>query len=170
MGFTSILKRIKAFNKYLVLFSSIFMCLMILIIIHGVFMRYLLHAPKAYSVELSSFAMMPVIAFALSYAQQLKAHVRVDILVNYLPDKVQKILNVFTLAIFLLYAAGLTCASWDLTLLHFSKNIHSTDARFPLWLISISFFIGTTSLCLQILIDIFENIEAFIHSTKSKEV
>jgi C4-dicarboxylate transporter, DctQ subunit len=169
MGVTSILRMIKTLNGFLVIISSACMCFMVLLIVHGVFMRYVLHQPKAYSVELSSFAMMPVIAFALAYTQKVRGHVRVDLFIMYLPTKIQKILDVLTLAIFLLYAASLMWAGWELTSMHFSKHMHSTDARVPLWWVSSIFFIGLASLCMQLLFDIGKAIADLFCQTNSAD-
>jgi C4-dicarboxylate transporter DctQ subunit len=158
MGATAIVRMMKKLNGFLVIISSTCMCIMVLVIVHGVFMRYVLHQPKAYSVELSSFAMMPVIAFALAYTQKVRGHVRVDLFLMYLPAKIQKVLNLLTLTIFLLYAASLMWAGWELTSMHFSKHMHSIDARIPLWWVSSIFFIGFASLFIQLLLDIGEAI------------
>jgi TRAP-type C4-dicarboxylate transport system permease small subunit len=152
-GFSAMQRMMKACNSALVIISSASMFFMVLIVIHGVFMRYVLHQPRAYSVELSSFSMMAVIACALAYTQKVRGNVRVDIVLMYLPEKIRKVLDVFTLAFFLLYAVGLLCAGWELTSMHFSKDMHSNDAHIPLWWVSGIFFIGLASLCLQLLHD-----------------
>lgn len=149
-----IAKLIERLNWFLVTVSGAFMCFMVFIIVHGVFMRYVLHHPKAYSVELSGYALMPLTAFALAYTQKVRGHVRVDLLTMHLPTKVQKALHIVTYVIFLVYAAGLTWAGWKLTSVYFSKHMRSVEAGVPLWWVAVALVIGLAILCLQLLLDI----------------
>lgn len=141
-------------NWLLVIISAASILFMIAAVLQGVFMRYIIHKPQAYSVEIARFSFMAVTACALAYTQKLRGHVSVDLLVMHLPIKAQKTLEIISHIIFFFYALVLVWVSLALVSLHISSHMKSYEAELPLWSVSIFFLVGACMLCLQLLVDI----------------
>ena len=71
--------------------------LMMLLTVADVLLRYFLSAPITGSTEITEFMMVIVVFPALAWCALTGKHVRVDLLVSYLPPRVQAIFSIITL-------------------------------------------------------------------------
>jgi TRAP-type C4-dicarboxylate transport system permease small subunit len=140
-----------------VVLASVFMVFMILTVVHGVFMRYVMRSPQAYSFEFAKFCLMPVTVFALAYTQRRKGHVRVDALVRNLPANARGVLDFFSWLVFLIYTIGLCYVGLVMTSVYFADHITSEEAQFPLWVIAALMVIGLSGLGFQLIVDVVKS-------------
>lgn len=121
--------------------------------------RYLFHSPIDGTMELSEFFMVAIVYPSLAYAQYLKAHVRVELLIMRLSQKSQAILGLFTDSVaFLIWAvigwkgAEMAIRAWAL------GDTTSGILPLPLFPAKILIPFGAALLCLQLLCDIHAKI------------
>lgn len=127
-------------------------------IFYAVFMRYLLHSPPAWSIEVPSFMLMVFSALGLSYTQKQRGHVRVDMLVTRLPPRGRAIFDLIAYVLFLVYGAILFRAGWFNVAEFVGVHKVSMDVHIPLVFIGVLVPIGIGALCLQLLVDIGQTI------------
>ena len=71
--------------------------LMMLLTVADVFLRYFFNSPITGTTEITEFMMVIVVFPALGWCAITRRHVKVDLLVLYLPRKVQTIIDTITL-------------------------------------------------------------------------
>ena len=143
--------------KIQVLVAPGFLIFMTLVIVHGVFMRYALRSPQAYSVEFARFSLMPLMALALAYTQRVKGHVRVEVLLQHLSVRVQRLFEILSHFIFLVYAVFILLAAGMLMVEFYVEDRISEDFGFTLWIVPAFMTIGMLGICLQLCIDLMRS-------------
>jgi TRAP-type C4-dicarboxylate transport system permease small subunit len=143
--------------KIQVLVASFFLIFMTLVIVHGVFMRYVLRNPQAYSVEFARFSLMPLMALALAYTQRVKGHVRVEILLRHLSVRLQRLCEILSHLIFLVYAVFILWAAGRLMVEFYVEGRISEDFGFTLWIVPAFMTLGMIGICLQLFIDLIRS-------------
>jgi TRAP-type C4-dicarboxylate transport system permease small subunit len=136
--------------------GRIVLLVMMLLISADTIFRYVFHSPIDGTMELSEFFMIAIVYPSLAYAQHLKAHVRVELLVMRLSARGQTVLGLFTDTIgFILWLIigwkGLDMAirAWVL------GDTTSGILPLPLFPAKILIPFGAALLCIQLLCDIY---------------
>lgn len=155
-----LVRGIEWLSSALAVIGGVVLTVMVFLVAYGVIMRYLFHTPKAWVNELVALMYLPVVALGIAYALKMKAHVRVDLLLSRLPRKVEHVLNVITMPLFLLYASLIVWAGWLRASRALASGMHSVDARIPFFPIWILLPIGAGVLVLQGLVELGRNIAA----------
>ncbi len=140
----------------------------ILVIVIEVFMRYALNSPTLWAYEVSMMTGAALYAFGYSYAEKLKAHVRVDVFYHkYSPRKKAITDAVLGVAFFLPVIAVTLIGSWAWVLKSWSIGEKSVESFWypPLSPLRTVIFIGWTLLILQGLAGLYRN---FYHWIKGK--
>ena len=140
----------------------------ILVIVIEVFMRYALNSPTLWAYEVSMMTGAALYAFGYSYAEKLKAHVRVDVFYHkYSPRKKAITDAVLGVAFFLPVIAVTLIGSWAWVLKSWSIGEKSVESFWypPLSPLRTVIFIGWTLLVLQGLAGLYRN---FYHWIKGK--
>jgi len=101
--------------------GAYFIALMMFLVALDVVMRYFLDKPIVGSYELSEQMLGIVVAFCLAYTGVVKGHIRVEVLVERLPQKAQEIIGSIMVFIEMSLVALL---SWR-ALVHIKTVIHS---------------------------------------------
>ncbi len=68
-----------------------------------VLMRYVFNRPITGSLELTEFMMSVAVGYALSYCAMRKGHIRVDLVLMYLPEKTRKPFDLLTYVVCFLF-------------------------------------------------------------------
>jgi len=136
--------------------GRIVLLVMMFLISADTIFRYVFHSPIDGTMELSEFFMIAIVYPSLAYAQYLKAHVRVELLVMRLSAKGQTVLGLFTDGVaFLLWAiigwkgVEMAIRAWAL------GDTTSGILPLPLFPAKILIPFGAALLCLQLLCDIY---------------
>lgn len=124
------------------LICSILTVLLACCMILQVFCRYVLNNALTWPEEAACYLHLWYAFIGISYASKHRLHLRVDTIINILPKKVQKVLNVvadITLMIFFLYMVriGITVTA-DLI----RTNQLSSALRLPMWIVYLSLAVG----------------------------
>ena len=140
----------------------------ILAIVIEVFMRYALNSPTLWAYEVSMMTGAALYAFGYSYAEKLKAHVRVDVFYHKYSPRQKAITDAVLGVIFFLPVIGVTIiGAWAWTLKSWSIGEKSVESFWypPLSPLRTVIFIGWTLLVLQGLAGLYRN---FYHWIKGK--
>ncbi len=121
-----------------------------LLVTAEVFLRRFFNVSIGGADELSGYAFGIATTLGFAYALHQRAHIRVDVLFNFLPRGMQIIVSFFGLALLIGFAGVVSFMAWDMvsdTLTHGSRSI--TPMRTPLaipqipWLFGWVFFVFT---------------------------
>lgn len=92
------MEKIKKFYHVLMKVEECIFCVILLamacVVTLQVFFRYVLGDPLTWTEELSRFLFVWLIAFAAGYCVSTREHIRVELVVDMLPKKVQKVLDI----------------------------------------------------------------------------
>jgi len=130
-----------------------------------VILRYIFNAPLPEMFQLTEFMMVAVVYLAIAYVQQLKDHIKIEIVTQWLPQKVQEALDLFG------YLVGLvifTIITWQTSRLAWeawdTQDYTMGIVHFPLWPAKSILPIGIGLLCLRLLLDILTGLLKLGHS------
>lgn len=138
-------------------FSGCLVIIMIFLIMFEVFMRYALRCPPIIADEVSAYMYVVLSFIALAYAWKEKAHIRIEVLVSRLPQKLAKWLRLVTLVMALSYAFVASIVAYNFVLESYMRDLRSnTWLRVPLYLPEISLVIGFSLLSLMLIIEIIK--------------
>src|SRR3954463_6573089 len=109
--------------------------------------------------ELTGYALAFGISWALAHALTQRAHIRIDVLINYLPDRLRHAMHLMSLIALAVFMSFIAKGAYDL----FDESIlfGATDIsvlRTPLWIPQGLFAFGIAVFLLLILLVIVENI------------
>ena len=108
---------------FLGLLAGVLIIAMMLVMCYEVVMRYLLHRPPAWAVEMCEYMLFLIAFLGAPWLLKLEGHVKIDIILNMLNPKSQTLLNIATSALgvitcmLLAWYGGET--AWD----HFRRGI-----------------------------------------------
>jgi len=86
-----------------------------LIIVEQVVVRYVLRAPTIWQVEIAVYLLIAATFLGAPYGLKQNAHINIDILVTFLPERVRSRLDMFTsfvALLFCLFLAWRGCVMW----------------------------------------------------------
>jgi TRAP-type C4-dicarboxylate transport system permease small subunit len=117
-------------TRYIALTTMVFM---MLFIAFAVFSR-LLFTPTVGDVELVQLGMVVLIMCGLAYTQHVEGHITIDLVVKKLPEKVQRILDVFACLMILIVTIIIAYIYIDVA------NKHMTEMKLSTNLLGIPFY------------------------------
>lgn len=123
-----------------------------------VVLRYFLDKPLPGSMHLVEFLQVAIIALPLAYCQQIKAHIRVDLIVGRLhriPRAVMELLTTVA-ALFLFGLVTWTGVEEAWRAIEIGAYVIALIS-YPLWPSKCFLFIGTGCLCLRLMVDVAQN-------------
>ncbi len=86
-------------NKVISRFTNLLLILMTLAVFAQVIFRFVLEQPLAWSEELSRYLMIWITFLGASLAIEKKAHPMIEVFVGYLPEGIQRGVQVFTMLV-----------------------------------------------------------------------
>jgi|Go1ome_4_1110791.scaffolds.fasta_scaffold78195_1 C4-dicarboxylate transporter DctQ subunit len=141
---------VKAGNLFLGYLSGIGILIMGFILTYEVFVRYVLNSPTVWVQEVSIYLFMWSMLVGAAYTLMQGKHVRIDLLFDRLPHKVQLILDAITSVFGVIFCAVVTQQAYKMitSSLKYGK-VSATILRVPMWLIQLPLLLGFGLLTFQ---------------------
>lgn len=140
-------------NEALTPLSSIFILASMLLVVADVSGRYLLNKPIMGAVEIEQIMLAYIAFFALSYALTKKTHVRMRLILNMFPQRVQWAAEVFAglagIFLFVLLIWGGVEQFWRSWVV---REIMPAAIKLPYWLAKLSLPVGAFLVTVQYII------------------
>lgn len=151
-GIASGIDRITWFSEILAEFS---LAGMVLLVFHEVVARYVFDRPTIFSVELSEYLVVLLLFASVGWVLKEDRHVRVQAFISLLPEKGQRLLNILTLLMVLIFCAVLLWKGGQTVIIAYRGDYHSSSLlNFPLWIPYAFVPIGSLILGLQCMVRI----------------
>ena len=139
-------------NDILEFMAIILIFAMLVVMLIDVFGRYILSSPLPAAIEIVSLLLATVVFLALGSAEEKKANIRMELIVERLPVRPQSLIGVFGsllgLFFFGLLVWGLTgdlVSSWHL------KETMGVIVLIPIWPVKVVIVLGSVVLCVNLL-------------------
>jgi TRAP-type C4-dicarboxylate transport system permease small subunit len=149
-----IVKIINSVSQYMGYVATSVLTLMMLLTVSDVFGRYFINHPIPGTTEISELMMVVVVFPAMAWCTVARRHVKVDLIMSYLPKRVQMIIDTITLLIAL---GGYVIVTWR----SFIESTATSSVTGLLKIPYMPFFgiltIGFAMFCLAIIAQLIEN-------------
>jgi TRAP-type C4-dicarboxylate transport system permease small subunit len=123
---------------------------LLLLVAHEVFLRYVFNAPTQYSVELSEYLLVLLSFFSIAYVLQRDRHVRVTFVRELLPPRGRAAADLVAYALLVGYGAVLIYYGGEMSLTAFQGDDRSSSlVSFPLFIPYALIPLGALALALQ---------------------
>lgn len=123
---------------------------LLLLVAHEVFLRYVLNAPTQYSVEFSEYLLVLLSFFSIAYVLQRDRHVRVTFVRELLPARGRAAADLVTYALLVVYCAVLIYYGGKMSVTAFQGDDRSSSlVSFPLFIPYALIPLGALALGLQ---------------------
>lgn len=117
------------------IFSGTFFVIGITLIFYGVLMRYGFNTPKAWVEEVARYTIIWGVFGGFGMALKHNQHIQVDILYDYLNDKMKFILNIIATGLSIAFCVLYTYYGYILVESRYSSGMVSLDVGIPMWII-----------------------------------
>jgi len=124
----------------------------------AVVMRYIFHAPLAWTFEAVGYMLVAITFLALAGVQARGQHVRVEFLLVRLSDRWRNVFGVVTILCALFFFSLVTWASWEYAVKALHFGLVSEEQGFPLFPPRLLVPVGCFVMCLQLLINLRQHI------------
>lgn len=146
---------ITALSKAAFSLSMLIMLVLTLFVLIGTAARYLFNAPIPFTVAFSGYMMLALVFLAFSGTLVDGHHIKIRVIVNRLPQKLQNILLFVTLTVSLWWFLCLAIGCWAIWWYFFSNRVMpGSGIMIPLWIVALPLVIGSQLLLLQLLAEI----------------
>ena len=157
------MRSIKFLSRLLGYMSAVMLGLLMMITVVDVICRYIFNAPLTGATEISELLMVLVVFLSLAWVSVERSHIRVDLLVNMWPRKVQLVVEVVTL---LLSLSAYLIITWQsaqesMDVKETTSLLRVPEAPFH-WVMTL----GLAMLCLAIICHVIDNAAAVIRGEK----
>ncbi len=141
---------VKAGNLFLGYLSGIGILLMGFILCYEVIVRYIFNSPTVWVQEVSIYLFMWAMLVGAAYTLMMGKHVRIDLLFDRLPRKVQLVLDAVTSVFGVIFCAIVTQQAYKMIMTSFKYGkVSATILRVPMWLIQLPLLLGFGLLTFQ---------------------
>ncbi len=121
-----------------------------LMLFFEVIMRYFLGSPTVWTGEISTYIFVWTMFVGAAYTLRQGKHIRIDLLITFLPKRTQEVLDVFTGVIGFVFCVLVTYQSWDMvSSAVVLGKLSTTPLRVPQWIPQSSMLIGFGLLSVQ---------------------
>jgi TRAP-type C4-dicarboxylate transport system permease small subunit len=124
---------------------------------YAVVLRCVFSSPVDWILDVSEFLMVGSVFMGTAYILQVEGHVRVDLVVHRLPEKIQRGLYLVTTFMILFFTIFLVWKTWELAWDNLDTRSDSV-VRFPLFPGYILVFYGSFLLLLQSIIKLYSRL------------
>ncbi len=147
------LEKISSLSKFLSYAGAAVLFVLMLLTTADVAGRYLFNAPITGVFEITEFSMACLVFCALAYTQTRKGHVAVDIFVNLLPPKGQRIIDIIAHLLSFMVFSLITWKSIErgIELIEFKES--SATLQIPVYPFMFLVALGCLLLSLEFLVD-----------------
>lgn len=140
--------------------SGVCLVVLIFLTVLGVVMRYFLNNPLTWLEEVQKGLMVWITFYAGSVAFRMQGHVAIEILVDAMPEKTQKLMECLISVAVVVILLFLAYNGISLTLLHHRVEKATNILRIPYWLIDSAVPIGCLMMCVNFIASRFFKEEA----------
>lgn len=163
----NLIKKIDSFfnniSRICAVISSILLIFITIIIFAGVFNRAFLSLPWLFVEEYSALALIPIAYLSMGYTLRWNQHLKMDIVVRNVPDRLKQIFGIFAAVFSLVCISYMAISSIDWFTYAFERHITSSGTlRTPLWMISSTIVIGVILFGIDMLLLIIHRIISMI--------
>jgi TRAP-type C4-dicarboxylate transport system permease small subunit len=116
--------------------------------------RYFFHAPFAFTVELTSFAMAVIVFFGVGLVTHEDAHISADVVTLRLPVRLRALLAIVTNLLALGFLALMTWRLWLYAAVLFEKGDTTQVWAVPLWPLAFAVAFGSLFLLTGVLLQL----------------
>ncbi len=121
-----------------------------LMLFFEVIMRYFLGSPTIWTGEVSGYIFIWTMFVGAAYTLRQGKHIRIDLLITYLPERTRAIFDVFTGVIGFVFCLLVTYQSWEMvSSAVLLGKLSTTPLRVPQWIPQSSMVIGFALLSIQ---------------------
>ncbi|WP_162515883.1 TRAP transporter small permease [Aeromonas sobria] len=114
------------FNLLFKVISVLSLSLMVLLVFVNVLMRYFLNSGLPWSEELARICFVYTVCFGIVIGVKEKNHLKVDIITNILPVKINKIISIFSNCICMGVMGVLFVGAYNLIMLTYDQQMPAT--------------------------------------------
>jgi TRAP-type C4-dicarboxylate transport system permease small subunit len=143
-------------SKVLVYFGAAFLAIMMFLTTSDVAMRYFFNRPISGAFDLTEYMMAIVFAFGLPYCIVQKGHIKVDIMMEHLSEKVQTIIMAITTPLGLGLFGLIAWQSLQYVQIQCDTNIMSSVLHIPRYPFVAVLFVGYTCFAIVLLADVLK--------------
>lgn len=152
-------KKLKKVERICCYFAATLVFIMIFPTTADVILRYIFNSPLPEMIQLSEFMMVGVVYLAIAYVQQLKEHIKIEAVTQWLPQKIQECLDIFGFGIGLIICSIITWHSGRIAWEAWVTGDYTMGiVQFPLWPAKSILPFGMGLLSLRLTLDIILNI------------
>ncbi len=149
---SSVIDRIADFVGYL---SGWLVPIMMMLVVVDVFMRYVMHRPLMVADELTAYMLVALSFLGFAYTWRQGGHVRVEVVVNYLPPRLYDWVRLIGLILTFLFMLEMDRAAYKMIVYALDLKMRSsTWMMFPLFWPQVTIFVGFVLLTLVLAADI----------------
>jgi TRAP-type C4-dicarboxylate transport system permease small subunit len=108
---------------------------LLLLVFHEVIVRYVFNSPTIFSVEISEYLLVLIAFTSIGWALKEDRHVRVLVIINLLPRKIQFFMDILTSVIVMVFCGILLWKGAKTAVMAYTGDYHSSSLlNFPLWI------------------------------------
>ena len=135
-----------------------------------VVLRYIFGSPVPGAFNLNEFLLIAIIAFPLAYCQEVKAHIRVDLVIGRIARRPRAIMELTTAILaFLLFSLATYTGAEEFWRSWVTGDYIIGLVEYPLWPSKLFIPVGCGALCLRLIIDIAYYARDLVRTTKHRE-
>lgn len=144
-------------NKFLFNIASLLIFLIVFSMLYEVISRYVFHAPTIWGMELATLLFGPYFLLGGAYLLHMHGHVNLDLIKNRLSPRHQKLLDIFSFTIIMVFSVIMLSYSFPPAMEAWNYKETSFSAwNPPVWPVKFAIPISVLLLGLQSLAEMFE--------------
>ncbi len=147
MGNNEIRKYLNIFNKFFEVSSIVIFSIMLISVVMQVLFRYVLKTPLIWIEEITRFLLIWAVFIGSVVAQKKVVHPRVDFVIDLLPKRLAKKVNIFLDLIVLLFCISMLYYGFQLALV--LKNLYTPTLGISLFYLYISIPVTATAMAVN---------------------
>jgi len=152
--FASAVDRLANFVGYL---SGWLVPIMMMLVVADVFMRYVMRQPLMVADEFSAYMLVTLSFLGFAYTWRQGGHVRVEVLVNYLPPRLKDWVRLIGLILTFIFMIEMDRAAYKMIVYALQMKMRSsTWLMFPLFWPQLTIFVGFVLFTLMLAVDIVQ--------------
>jgi len=138
-------------------------CLLIMFVVTAnVASRFLIKAIPG-TLEITQGLMVVTVAMLLAYTLARRGHVNIEFVVERFPNRLQRVLDIFSLVLALGFTVLLAWQGWNMGLVALDvMDASSSPPYVPYYPAKLIFAVGVSLFCLQLIIEIWQRIAGFL--------
>lgn len=158
---------IEAGNRVLGYMSGFGILALGAILFYEVIVRYFFNSPTVWAQEVAVYIFMWSMLTGASYTLMLGKHVRIDLLFDHFPPKVQLVFDILTSVAGIVFCSIVTYQAYGMISSSFKyAKTSATMLRVPMWLIQMPLLLGFALLTLQFFVIILDRAAALKNDKK----